>query len=175
MSSVSGGSIATSYWAESYLDQKEGTTFDSTDLLERTECSSLEAAAWGVLYPDFNQVLVWKDLAARVLGLQRFDRGWALAEAFERNRFGGAEGSRPNGLASVDPCSWGKWKQKQVGHYTFANLRAELVNSRNMPAFAFNTTIADDGGRLLLSNYTLPEPAPPATQKDNLDRDSKFA
>ena len=145
MSSVSGGSIATSYWAESYLD---GGPFSSGDLVKRTECSSLEAAAWGVLYPDLNHALVWKDLAARLLPLQKFDRGWALTEAFENNRMGElAEG-----------CKWdGKKQQEAAQSYTLANLRKRLVDSGDIPAFAFNTTIANKGSRLLLSNYTLPE------------------
>jgi hypothetical protein len=169
MSSVSGGSVAVSYWAENYLDAAAASPvpFDpnaSERAAMHSTCSSLESAAWGLLFPDLSHLLVWKDVAAWLFpGLRTWDRGWALETAFERNREPGCEW--PNGESWLKhPIKW--LDAAQVPHperYTLTLLRDKLKDpAADMPAFAFNSVEVSDGRRFLLSNYTVPEfsPAP---------------
>jgi len=154
MSSVSGGSVPAAYWAESYLDEAlpPNIAFDVSCVVKMAECSSLEAAAWGVMYPDLNHLLVWKDFL--LPGLAVYDRGWALQRAFERNRQPG--------------CTWPDREiPSRDSEYTLTNLRDYILSPDDkdhdiVPAFAFNATLAGNGQRFLLSNYQpAAPPAPP--------------
>ena len=148
MSSVSGGSIATSYWAELYLDQPVGlppvTVFPSR--VRAAECSSLEPAAWGVLYPDLNHLLIWKDLVLRPLVV--YDRGWALQTAFARNLGHNCEWSSQGTL-------WSNGLPTLYNRYRLSTLRQATLTGA-APAFAFNTTLVNGGQRFLLSSYHVP-------------------
>jgi len=144
MSSASGGSVATHYWAQLYLDHASSGSSAASDprfppQVKVAECSSLEAVAWGLLYPDLNHVLVWKDL---VSGLGIYDRGWALETAFERNK--------------EENCNWPKGGPKPRPPYQLGPLSEAAVQGR-VPAFSFNSTFAENGARFLLSNYTVPD------------------
>jgi hypothetical protein len=153
MSSVSGGSVPTSYWAESYLDATTSGAFRVNGIKDMAQSSSLEDAAWGVLYPDLNHLLVWKDIVFP--SLREFDRGWALQEAFERIR----SEYRPCKNHGEPPCF--------PDGYTLAALRDHILSAKDLnsvPAFAFNTTLAGTGQRFLLSNYTLPTDPPAAAE-----------
>ncbi len=162
MSSVSGGSVAVSYWAENYLDAAAGTTpFNpqaSKAAARHSTCSSLESAAWGVLFPDLGHLLLWKDLAAGLFpGLRTWDRGWALETAFERNRE--TDCNWPNDVSRLNPLE--RLRAAQIPHpehYTIAMLREKLEDpNSDMPAFAFNVVEVNSGRRFLLANYSVPE------------------
>jgi hypothetical protein len=149
ISSVSGGSVAASNWAELYLDRPLSSPLRGTfpSRVRVAECSSLESAAWGVLYPDLGHLLIWKDLLPPLLGLEVYDRGWALQTAFARNLGPNCEwyeGARwMNGLPTL------------FGRYQLTTLR-DATTAGDSPAFAFNTTLVNGGRRFLLSTYHLP-------------------
>jgi hypothetical protein len=109
-------------------------------------CSSLEAVAWGMEYYDLYRLLF--DF---IPAPQRFtpgtapDRSWALTSAFQRNLTDPHCFENTN-VPPADP------------HRDFLTLNkaANLAVSGVMPAFTFNTTAEESGGRFLLSNYQVP-------------------
>jgi hypothetical protein len=152
MSSVSGGSVAASYWADLYLDQPAhfAPPAEFASRVSATECSSLEAAAWGLLYPDLN-LLDWKGIFLRPAAL--YDRGWALETAFARNLGHGCEW--------FQGAEWRDGLPAEFSRYRLTTLR-DATRKGEAPAFAFNTTLVKGGLRFLLSSYRLPEIPPPA-------------
>jgi hypothetical protein len=82
ISSVSGGSLGTMYFIESWF--RYGLEHDGdppgTEVNERAmsaaSSSSLEASAWGMAYPDFMRILLPPLVPAEL------DRGWAIEQAW---------------------------------------------------------------------------------------------
>ncbi len=120
ISSVSGGSVGSMYFLNEYdpsgsgLPDKLGMAFT-----EATK-SSLDDVAWGLIYPDFIRTLApipW-----------RFDRGWALEQAWDANREAGQ-----TDLAR----SFSVWR--------------EGANAGALPGLIFNSTIVETGQRLLVN------------------------
>lgn len=148
ISSVSGGSVAAMAFLREYFAERP---FDPEDhfrqrVLQASECSSLQAVAWGLVYPDALRLLFpW--IYNLHPSLDRFDRGWALEMALQRN-------------LTDESC----FESKADLQATFAdpsklrlNALATLPWTRNgarFPAFTFNTTAVETGDRFLLSNYS---------------------
>lgn len=135
ISSVSGSSIGTMYFVNEYEDGKLAQTNEEVEeIVARTEGSSLDEIAWGVLYPDlmrtfFPNPLVWDE----------WDRGRALEEAWLRN-----------------DTSWDKREGIQQG---LSKWRQD-ADDRKRPAVIFNTTVVETGLRLPLATTDLPENSP---------------
>jgi hypothetical protein len=140
MSTVSGGTVGTVPWAAEYL--KTGTRFTDTSLdgmKDAARCSELQAVSWGLTYADFLRLVYpWRHfLWSR--DLDTYDRGWALQQAFWRNRKG--------------PCGSGESLAGQ-NEETLGDL---AWNAKDLPAFSFNTTVAETGNRFLSANYVVPK------------------
>jgi hypothetical protein len=106
---------------------------------EATSCSALEAVAWGLEYGDFMHFVfpVYPPGA-------KDDRSNALEEASGRNYSStkcGQLTTDEGGLAKLDDLTLGR-----------------LQPGPNFPAFAFNTTEVETGGRFLLANYANLDP-----------------
>lgn len=107
-------------------------------------CSSLEAVAWGLEYYDLYRLL----LTVRFGGGKEPDRTWALTEAMNRNlkdRHCVSDGGAFAGLPAIED-----------GFSMTLSRAATQLQAGQMPAFTFNTTAAETGGRFLLANYAVP-------------------
>jgi len=79
VSSVSGGGVGAMYFVARYADGNPPPQAELEGILRAAGTSSLEATAWGLLYPDlWRAVLPWlvRDLT--------LDRGWALEQSWSR-------------------------------------------------------------------------------------------
>jgi hypothetical protein len=151
MSSVSGGSFAEDMWLREYQATNHFTHGQKnplsalknaqTQMVNTVGCSSLEAIAWGLIYPDMLHLV----LPLRIF--ENYDRGWALQQAVDRNRKDAnhcrVSADYYNKAASLSSLTEAL-SQKQNG-----------LGNVSMPAFSMNTTVAETGDRLLLSNYRL--------------------
>jgi hypothetical protein len=119
-------------------------------------CSSLEAVGWGLSYHDFYRLMLPVALPRSLDDDDAPDRSWALASAFNRNlhdRHCGTERSKPTEPGQPDFTTL----PLVLDGESFTLLRAARQLAANgMPAFVFNTTAAETGGRFLLSNYYVP-------------------
>jgi hypothetical protein len=140
MSSASGGSVGLDSWLREYRAPRPFAEplVTEAQITQTAGCSSLEAVAWGLIYPDALHVL----LPYRVW--ENYDRGWALQAAVDRNRFDNHDCRVPlHGLPA------------QLG---LADMAAAIDDAKRplVPAFSLNTTVAETGDRLLLANYYVP-------------------
>jgi hypothetical protein len=169
-SGVSGGSVGLMpYLLEYTASPVDAFTGSGKDLDRRLTtapgCSSLEAVAWGMEYYDLQRFL----FTVRLPWIQSTsdgdapDRTWALSEAINRNlndkTCGSAEIAKPQGLMD--------------GEEMTLKRAAERLRVGSMPAFVFNTTVAETGGRFLLSNYAIP-PTPLSNRTGPLEAASDF-
>lgn len=122
-SAVSGGAVGMAYWMEGWRNCAASpsplpnlSTEEAAAIHERAATSSLEATSWGLAFPD-----LWRAVLPQ---FPRFDRGWAIEQAWEE-----ALGTRPSTLRNwLDPVAEGR-----------------------APAFAFNSTIVESGERFQFS------------------------
>jgi hypothetical protein len=148
-SGVSGGSVGLMpYLLEYTADKPFGGDPDfESRVTQAPSCTSLEAVAWGLEYYDLQRLL----LTYRPTWLeskQPPDRTWALTQAFNRNLRADDWGCPTKMLA---------WPTGMLDGRSLTLKRAAgLLQSGKMPAFTFNTTVAETGGRFLLSNYLVP-------------------
>jgi hypothetical protein len=121
-------------------------------------CSSLEAVAWGLEYYDLERLLLTVPLLPNVADRSvqgevpsEPDRTWALTQSFNRNFSDRDCGTDPQAQAEGEKFS----ALSEIGSGGTMTLRtaAHRVHAGLMPAFTFNTTAAETGGRFLLSNY----------------------
>lgn len=143
VSSVSGGSVAAMDFANSYFvneSNREATTGTYTGELKDPNClvdlasaSSLEAVAWGILYPD-----TFRSLTSPFGTLRFGDRGDSLQRRWRLLRESRTDCTplRKNSLLGLS--DWA------------AGLRAGIV-----PAIALNATATETGQRFLLSNFDM--------------------
>ena len=172
MSTVSGSSFAEAYYLEELQQaENEHRSPNLHKVVIASQCSSLEAVGWGLLYYDLTKAMVpflgWVnpssgngDLSHSPLGK---DRTWALRRGMQRNVNSGYcyDSAYDNATDKRLPDVPAKlsllerlWPQ-QTGESrapTLANMRA----SEAIPAFTMNTTTVEGGDRFLLANYRLP-------------------
>jgi len=166
LSTVSGGSVGASEWIQAYPHyNSEGETTTSsgfanftetsgtpaqTAAQRITECSSLEAIAWGLIYPDIVHVFIPFRISDGIEGL---DRSWALQRAIERNEPAGCVSREDAGKAGAPV------KPVDVFGATLGDFARTLGSGPAwVPAFSLNTTVAETGDRFLLADYRLPVP-----------------
>lgn len=156
ISAVSGGSVGAIPFLREYYSHP---AFSSKDEIANTSnpswlgrirraanCSSLEAVGWGLEYSDFLH-LVNPFLAAD----PHRDRSVALEQALARNIT-----SRNCDTSYPDDSGI------PVDALTLAGMVEDLKHGSgkkrlsHLPAFTFNTTAAETGGRFLLANYVNP-------------------
>ena len=120
ISSVSGGSTGSMYFVNEYDPGGSGLPDALGTAFQEATRSSLDDVAWGLVYPDFARTLApipW-----------RFDRGWALEEAWQANRSAG-QPDLTRGFST--------WR--------------DGANQGTIPGLIFNSTITETGQRLLLN------------------------
>lgn len=174
-SSVSGGSVGLLTYLDQLQSLKKGQSLDvvsTTRMINASQCSSLEAVAWGLVYFDLPKAFVpvipyWikpsTGMAADgVNDLDKSpllkDRTWALRKGFARNlhnMYCGSDGngSPRNDLAADSAMSASILAEEQK--LTLANLLQAGADPR-IPAFSMNTTTVEGGTRFLLANYRVP-------------------
>ena len=171
-SGVSGGSVGLMPYLLEYTAPRDrqfttaqgddGRDLLSARLTAAPACSGLEAVAWGLAYYDLQRAL----LTFRLPWLQRTydgaapDRTWALTQALNRN------------LNDHD-CgtdAFSALPKLRSGAETTLVQAAAALQQGNMPAFTFNTTVAETGDRFLLSNYAVPVNSSSAPLPQNLLR-----
>ncbi|HEX8720976.1 MAG TPA: patatin-like phospholipase family protein [Pyrinomonadaceae bacterium] len=131
VSSVSGGSVGAMYFVSEYTPG--GLPPDALDrIVSNSERSSLSAAAWGLVFPDFLR-LVYPFYHYET------DRGAALERAWQRR------GKKLSGGVNGVGVTLGEWR--------------EGVEAGWRPASIFNATITDTGERLTMSTAEPPAAA----------------
>ena len=139
ISSVSGGSIGTMYFANEYTENGLPPKQELEKVVERAEGSSLDHVAWGLLFPDLVRTFIpisfgWDRGLALEQSWLRYDQSWS-------NREGVHEGLS-------------EWQEDaRAGH---------------RPAVIFNTTVAETGERLPLATTELPPGSPGRIRLDRL-------
>jgi hypothetical protein len=156
-SGVSGGSVGLVPYLLEYT-APQGIAFPANDdLRDRLTigpgCSSLEAAAWGLEYYDLQRLALTfrlpvlqsaQDSPEDLTTMVAPDRTWALSRALNRNL------NDPQ--CGVSP----KTPKVPNGEQITLGQAAKNLSNGTMPAFTLNTTVAESGGRFLLSNYMVP-------------------
>lgn len=156
-SGVSGGSVGLVPYLVEYTGP-QGTAFPANnDLRDRLTigpgCSSLEAAAWGLEYYDLQRLALTfrlpvlqsaQDSPGDITTIVAPDRTWALSRALNRNLNDPQCGVSPQTPKVPD------------GETITLGQAAKNLSNGTMPAFTLNTTLAESGGRFLLSNYMVP-------------------
>jgi hypothetical protein len=139
------------YFADHAFDQE---SHFQHRVLQSSACSSLQAVAWGLVYPDALRI-VFPWFYNLFPSLDRFDRGWALEVALERNLSDPACFHDKSDLQAKFPNpSTLRLNQLAMLPQTLpANLDPNDPR-RSFPAFTFNTTAVETGDRVLLSNYS---------------------
>ncbi len=155
MSSVSGGSVATAGFLREYFTDAAFNKASYDRMEASSACSSLQGVAWGLAYPDTVRLLL-PFLFNAFPSMDRFDRGWALQMAIDRNSHdevcikdpatrdaGGPSLSNLslNTLARLDP------RERLCAQHADA--------CAHFPAFTLNSTVVETGDRFLLSNYSV--------------------
>jgi hypothetical protein len=141
LSTVSGGSVGAGPWAAAYLNPVTAFSDKSLDEMERVNsCPELQAIAWGLTYADF--LRSWYPYRHFFSNeLDTYDRGWALQQAFWRNRQ--SKYCADTNLSPTDS------RENTLGDLAWSG--------NDVPAFSFNTTVAETGDRFLNANYRLPK------------------
>lgn len=168
-SGVSGGSVGLVPYLAEYT-APQGTAFPANDdLRDRLTigpgCSSLEAVAWGLEYYDLQRLALTfrfpflqsaQDSPQDITTTVAPDRTWALSRALNRNLNDPQCGISPQ----APKVPWLDGEKITLGQ------AAQNLNNGTMPAFTLNTTVAESGGRFLLSNYMVPgvKTYPPNTE-----------
>jgi Patatin-like phospholipase len=156
-SGVSGGSVGLVPYLAEYT-APQGTAFPANDdLRDRLTigpgCSSLEAVAWGLEYYDLQRLALTfrfpilqsaQDSPDDRTTIVAPDRTWALSRAVNRNLNDPQCGMSPSMPKVPD------------GEQITLGQAAKNLSDGTMPAFTLNTTVAESGGRFLLSNYMVP-------------------
>lgn len=177
MSTVSGGSVG----LLSYLREINEPWQDWVRMQSVAQCSSLEAAGWGLAYYDFPKAVI--PLAPFLFPLSTGDndldtsplakdRTWSLRKAFARNMINGYcdkqrpfiadyfgvkdNWTPPSKLQLQDRSS--KPQQEIDRLETGLTVRKLLTDqSGHRPAFTMNSTTVERGERFLLANYRIPQ------------------
>jgi hypothetical protein len=166
-SGVSGGSVGLVPYLLEYTAPQQTAFPANNDLRDRLTigpgCSSLEAVAWGLEYYDLQRLALTlrlpilqsaQDSPEDLTTIVAPDRTWALSRALNRNLNDPQCGISP------------KTPKVPDGEKITLGQAAKNLSKGTMPAFTLNTTVAESGGRFLLSNYMVPAvtAVPPNTE-----------
>jgi hypothetical protein len=124
ISSVSGGSVGTMYFAGTYIDGCK-----TADVVNLAASSSLREVAWGFAYPDARRIFI-----GRWAGKE--DRAIAMEQAWRQYRQPGSE----------ETTEW-------CGADHMISAWRKLAADGEQPAVIFNATITETGQRFLITNF----------------------
>lgn len=142
MSTVSGGSVGVAPWLSHYLSDNN---FKGNDTAI-AGCTDLQAVAWGLAYADFLRMLFPLRFSALGKTLNTYDRGWALEQAFGRNRLAKCN------TEEIEKSTYDGEKEERISKF-------DIGQNPGLPAFSMNTTAEETGARFLIANYKV-EPDP---------------
>lgn len=80
VSSVSGGSVGSMYYANTFAPGRVPDARALAKVVEAAGSSSLSATAWGIAYPDF-----WRAFSLSQPWSREVDRGWSMEQAWRRH------------------------------------------------------------------------------------------
>ncbi len=153
LSTVSGGSVGTMGFLREYLAPQPFARPPYDRVQQAAGCSSLQAVAWGVAYPDTLRLLApW--FFNLFSSLSRYDRGWALETALERNLRDPECVPSPDDRAAPVPDPSGMTLNTMAKKFKSFDQLPPGDPYRHLPAFTFNTTVVETGDRFLLANYS---------------------
>lgn len=124
ISSVSGGSVGTMYFASTYIDECK-----TADIVDLAASSSLRQVAWGFAYPD-----AWRVFIGEYAGKE--DRALAMEQAWRQYRHPGSE----------ENARW-------CGADHKISVWRSAAAAGKQPAVIFNATITETGQRFLITNF----------------------
>jgi Patatin-like phospholipase len=155
MSTVSGGSVAAAGFLREYFTGQPFNDDSYNRIQGAAACSSLQAVAWGLAYPDTLR-LFFPWFFNIFPTLDRFDRGWALQKAIDRNLHDSEcikdEQSREAGAPDLSNFTLNALSQLDPNSPPCADHKDAC---QHFPAFTLNTTVVETGDRFLLSNYSV--------------------
>jgi hypothetical protein len=142
-STVSGGSVGMMAFLKEYrADRAFQRDLLENRLVNTSSCSSLEAVAWGLIYPDLARLLAPGLFRLHLLPVE-YDRGVALEQALNKN-------------FTDETCHLNATLNNAAGDIGISTLLAgSKEKDSTLPAFTMNTTAAETGDRFLLSNYQI--------------------
>lgn len=143
ISSASGGSAGTMYFVNEYTKKGPPPDDELESIVDRSEASSLDQIAWGLVYPDLKRTFFPNPFSR-----PRWDRGRALEEAWLR------KGNH-------------SWENKEGIQQGLSDWRQDTQDGWR-PAVIFNTTDAESGERVPLATTDLPEGSPGRISYDGL-------
>jgi hypothetical protein len=138
ISSVSGGSVGTLYYLDRFSDRGYPEDSELDNIFNSSTQDSLDATGWGLTYPDWWRVISLP-LFPSIFTPKERDRGIALETDWQ----GEMKGWEQETLSSPAQKSLATWR-KQV-----------LMGTIPIPVF--NSTLVEDGRRLLISPMTFGE------------------
>ncbi|MCB1055492.1 MAG: patatin-like phospholipase family protein [Acidobacteria bacterium] len=139
-SAVSGGSVGLFFYLQSFDPARGAPPATSLDRsLRAARNSSLEATAWGLIFPDLQRAFV-----PLVRGNLWLDRAWAM----ERSWLQASQGT-----------------SKVAGDGPWMSQWMNAAETGSMPGVIFNSTTVEDGRQLRLSNLDL-APLSPMERRD---------
>ena len=155
MSTVSGGSVATAGFLREYFTKQPFNDKSYNRIQGAAACSSLQAVAWGLAYPDTLRLFFpWFFYIFPTL--DRFDRGWALQKAIDRNLHDPQcikdKESREPDAPNLSNLTLNALSQLDPNRPPCADHKDAC---RHFPAFTLNSTVVETGDRFLLSNYSI--------------------
>jgi hypothetical protein len=156
-SGVSGGSVGLMpYLLEYSANGDVGMFQDRARLINPPACSSLEAVSWGLAYYDLFRAIFTAPFPHGGDESEAPDRTWALTTSFNRNLNDRHCHIRDEENAVKKPYVLPPPPIMNGEDFTLA-YGVEMIRAGAMPAFTFNTTSAETGGRFLLSDYQVPQ------------------
>jgi hypothetical protein len=137
ISAISGGSVGTFFFLEGFEDFAPPSAERLLQIREAAMATSLEASAWGLVFPDFLRLFV------PFVVPENHDRALALERAWLQNLHCMEHGEnqdrcqlRPSSLDAAS--SLGKWRRK--------------ASEGRMPGVIFGGTVVEEGVPFLMSN-----------------------
>lgn len=132
ISSASGGSVGTLFFLDRFTRQGFPPREELPAIVEAAAQPSLDAAAWGLAYPD-----LWRMFIGFLVRDKTRDRGWALEQAWRHHLALAVPGP------AREPSTLGTW-QRDVGQGW-------------LPAAVFNSTNVEAGQPFWLTGLDLPK------------------
>lgn len=133
MSTVSGGSVGTMYYLDSFQDDQGYANPDSLDkIFDNATQDALNAIGWGLAYPDFLRFIGFFPF---LLCSNYEDRGTAIERKWNKNLTKITQNSEIRNITLED------WEPK--------------IKKGHLPIPVFNATLVEDGRRFLISPIQL--------------------
>ncbi len=132
ISSASGGSVGTMFFLDRFIRAGFPPAGELEAIVDAAAQPSLDAAAWGLAYPD-----LWRMFIGFLLRDKTRDRGWALEQAWRKHL------ERAVPARRVEPSTLTGWQQS--------------IREGWLPAAVLNSTTVEAGRPFWLTGLDLPK------------------